>query len=388
MSGHHHHSPDLHEPQDVTRQTITKRVALTGMGVNLFLTIAQLLGGLWAHSQALIADAIHTLSDLIGDIVVLFASHHAAKDADEDHPYGHGRIETVATVILGLLLGVVSAFIFYSAVERLLGHTPLVMPSPIAMGFAALAIIGKEALYQYTVYVAKRIQSPMLKASAWHHRSDAISSILVLIAIGGAQLGYPWLDAVAAIMVALMIFYMAVQLILESTNELIDAGLAPDQLQNIRDYINSLSGVENLHFLRTRRMGGQVLADVHLQVDGRLSVSEGHYIGEAALYKLKRQFPMISDVVVHIDPEDDEAGSPSRNLPSRRRLLEQLHSLSETAAVWSFVQNFTLHYINGKVSMDLFITEHIDKTALTAFMQACKQLETLGEINCYQRIAP
>ena len=355
MSGHHHHSPDLHEPQDVTRQTITKRVALTGMGVNLFLTIAQLLGGLWAHSQALIADAIHTLSDLIGDIVVLFASHHAAKDADEDHPYGHGRIETVATVILGLLLGVVSAFIFYSAVERLLGHTPLVMPSPIAMGFAALAIIGKEALYQYTIYVAKRIQSPMLKASAWHHRSDAISSILVLIAIGGAQLGYPWLDAVAAIMVALMIFYMAVQLILESTNELIDAGLAPDQLQNIRDYINSLNGVENLHFLRTRRMGGQVLADVHLQVDGRLSVSEGHYIGEAALYKLKRQFPMISDVVVHIDPEDDEAGSPSRNLPSRRRLLEQLHSLSETAAVWSFVQNFTLHYINGKVYNTYFL---------------------------------
>jgi hypothetical protein len=134
-------------------------------------------------------------------------------------------------------------------------------------------------------------------------------------------------------------------------------------------------------------MGGQVLADVHLQVNGRLSVSEGHYIGEAALYKLKKQFPMISDVVVHIDPEDDEAGSPSRNLPSRRRLLEQIHSLSETAAVWPSVQEFNLHYINGKVSMDLFITAGIDKTALAAFIQACKQLTALAEINCYQQIA-
>jgi cation diffusion facilitator family transporter len=388
MSGHHPHTPDLHEPQDVTRQAITRRVALVGMAVNLFLTIAQIIGGIWAHSQALIADALHTLSDLIGDIVVLFASHHAAKDADEDHPYGHGRIETVATVVLGLLLAVVSAFIFYSAIERLLGHAPLVRPSPIAMGFAALAIIGKEALYQYTIYIAKRVQSPMLKASAWHHRSDAISSILVLIAIGGAQLGYPWLDAVAAILVAIMIFYMALQLILESTSELIDAGLAPDQVQEIRDYIHSLNGVESLHFLRTRRMGGQVLADVHLQVNGRISVSEGHYIGEAALYKLKNKFPMISDVVVHIDCEDDEAGSPSRNLPSRRRLLEQIHSLSETALVWPFVQDLTLHYINGKVSIDLFITGQIDKQALQAFLQASKQVQALSEVKCFQQYAP
>ncbi len=386
MSGHHPHTPDLHSPQDSTRQSITKRVALVGMAVNLLLTIAQLIGGIWAHSQALIADAIHTLSDLLGDIVVLFASHHAAKDADEDHPYGHGRIETVATVVLGLLLGVVAAFIFYSAIERLFGHTPLVMPSATAMGFAALAIIGKEALYQYTIYVAKRIQSPMLKASAWHHRSDAISSILVLIAIGGAQLGYPWLDAVAAIMVALMIFYMALQLILESTSELMDAGLAPEQVQEIRDYINSLNGVESLHFLRTRRMAGQVLADVHIQVDGRLSVSEGHYIGEAVLYKLKRQFPMISDVVVHIDPEDDEAGSPSRQLPSRSKLLAELQTLPAATALWPLIHSITLHYINGAMHIDIILHTLPDSQVLAEFRQACQCIHSVQCINFMHQI--
>ena len=251
-----------------SRQDITRRVALVGMSINIFLTIAQVIGGILTHSQALIADAMHTLSDLAGDIVVLFASHHAGKDADEKHPYGHGRIETLATVVLGLLLGAVAVIIFLRAWDRLAGHTPLVVPDPWAMGFAALAIIGKEGLYHYTVHVAKRINSPMLKASAWHHRSDAISSVLVLLAIGGAQLGFPWLDSVAAILVAIMIFYMAIQLILESTSELVDTGLETTEVQEIRDFINGVNGVENVHLLRTRRMGGHVLADVHIQVDG------------------------------------------------------------------------------------------------------------------------
>lgn len=369
------------------RQQVTRRVAFIGLAVNVFLTIAQILGGIFTHSQALIADAMHTLSDLVGDVVVLFASHHAAKEADDKHPYGHGRIETLATVVLGLLLGAVAVVIFLRAWDRLSGHTPLVIPDPWAMAFAALAIIGKEGLYQYAVHVAKRINSPMLKASAWHHRSDAISSVLVLIAIGGAQLGFPWLDAVAAIVVAFMIFYMAIQLILESTSELVDTGLGSEEVKEITDYINGLTGVENLHFLRTRRMGGHVLADVHLQVDGRLSVSEGHYIGESAMYKLRRQFPSITDIVVHIDPEDDEVGSPSRYLPSRTKLLAQLQQIPATAKVWPHIQHTTLHYIEGRISLEFIVDEVLDETALRAFEQAALVLPVIHKITFLRPIA-
>lgn len=384
MSGSHHSAaPEI--TGDNSRKAVTQRVAFVGMGVNIFLTIAQIIGGILTHSQALVADAMHTLSDLVGDIVVLVAAHHAGKDADANHPYGHGRIETLATVILGLLLGAVAAVIFLQAWGRLSGSTPLVTPEPWAMAIAALAIIGKEGLYHYTVHVAKRISSPLLKASAWHHRSDAISSVLVLLAIGGAQLGYPWLDSVAAILVAAMIFYMAFQLILESTSELVDTGLDPQEVQDIRDFICAISGVENVHLLRTRRMGGRVLADVHLQVDGRVSVSEGHHIGETVMYRLRRQFPNISDVIIHIDPEDDETAHPCKNLPLRADLLAQLHAMPATAALWSAIDDMTLHYNGGKLQLEVVLTETPAAETLNAFKQACASLPVIEEIHFFTK---
>jgi cation diffusion facilitator family transporter len=383
MSGHHH----LTEiPAGDSRQAVTRRVALVGMSVNIFLTIAQIIGGILTHSQALVADAMHTLSDLVGDIVVLFASHHAAKAADDNHPYGHGRIETLATVILGLLLGGVSVAIFMRSWERLAGDAPLIVPEPAAMAIAALAIIGKEGLYHYTVHVAKRISSPMLKASAWHHRSDAISSVLVLLAIGGAQLGFPWLDSVAAIMVAVMIFYMAFQLIAESTSELVDTGLDPQEVQDIRDFIANINGVENIHLLRTRRMGGRVLADVHLQVDGRISVSEGHHIGETVMYRLRRQFPSISDVVIHIDPEDDETVHPCKNLPSRSDLLASLQAMPTTAALWPAIDDLTLHYNGGKLQLELVLKGEPSAEAIHAFRQACIDIPSIERIGFFTKI--
>jgi cation diffusion facilitator family transporter len=384
VSGHHHYLQDA--PASDNRQGVTRRVALVGMSVNIFLTIAQIIGGILTHSQALVADAMHTLSDLVGDIVVLFASHHAAKDADDKHPYGHGRIETLATVILGLLLGGVAVAIFMRAWERLSGDAPLTAPEPAAMAIAALAIIGKEGLYHYTVHVAKRINSPLLKASAWHHRSDAISSVLVLLAIGGAQLGFPWLDSVAAILVAAMIFYMAIQLILESTSELVDTGLEPQEVQDIRDFICAINGVENVHLLRTRRMGGRVLADTHLQVDGRISVSEGHHIGETVMYRLRRKFPSISDVVIHIDPEDDETVHPSKNLPSRVELLATLQAIPNTASLLANVDDLTLHYNGGKLQIELVLKEKPSAEAITAFRQACTTIPSIEHISFLTKI--
>ena len=376
----HHHTPLAEAPPNDSRQQTTRKVALVGMAINVFLTIAQVIGGIATHSQALIADAMHTLSDLAGDIVVLFAAHHANKDADDNHPYGHGRIETLATVVLGLLLAAVSVVIFMQAWGRLHSPTPLTPPNPYAMAFAALAIVCKEALYHYTVHIAKRIHSPMLKASAWHHRSDAISSVLVLLAIAGTQFGYVWLDSAAAILVAIMIFYMAAQLILESTSELVDTGLDAEEVQEIRDFIQQIHGVENVHLLRTRRMGGQVLADVHLQVDGRISVSEGHHIAETVIHKLRRQFPTISDVVVHIDPEDDEAIQPSKHLPSRTTLLTTLRALPHADELWPFIDDITLHYIDGVIQIDITLHDLPADGVLTAFQQAAMRLNNVQKI--------
>lgn len=378
----------VNEPADPARHRATRRVALVGMATNVVLTVAQVLGGIFTHSQALIADAMHTLSDLVGDVVVLFASHHASKDADDNHPYGHGRIETLATVILGLLLGGVAVAIFMRAWERLGGDAPLVAPDPWAMFFAILAIAGKEALYHYTVHVARRIHSPMLKASAWHHRSDAISSVLVLLAIAGAQFGFPWLDAVAAVLVAAMIFYMAIRLILESTSELVDTGLDAQEVEDIRAFILAIHGVENIHLLRTRRMGGKVLADVHLQVDGRISVSEGHHIGETVMYRLRRQFSSISDVIIHIDPEDDETAHPCKNLPSRADLLTELHAMPATTAVWPWVRGATLHYISGKITLELVLEQHPGAQALADFERACNTVSCIERVIFLQQLAP
>jgi cation diffusion facilitator family transporter len=368
------------------RQAATQRITIMGGILNTLLSVAQIAGGFLTQSQALIADGFHSLSDLLSDGVVLVAANQAHKEADDEHPYGHGRIETLATVIMGLILAGVAVAIFMKSWERLFSGAPLVPPQPLAMVFAAAAILGKEALYHYTLRVAERFNSNMLRANAWHHRSDAISSVVVLLGILGAQFGYPWLDPVAAIAVAGMIMYMAGQFILESTRELVDTGLDPQEVQDIRDFIHTINGVENVHLLRTRRMGGRALADVHLQVDGRISVSEGHHIGETVMYRLRRQFPNISDVIIHIDPEDDETAHPCKNLPLRADLLAQLQAMPETAALWSSIDALTLHYNGGKLQLDVVLNATPATDALHAFKQACANLPVIEEIEFFTKI--
>lgn len=371
-----------------TRQHTTQRVAFVGMAVNIVLVIAQIIGGIFTHSQALIADAMHTLSDLVGDVIVLFAAHHAGKKADANHPYGHGRIETLATVVLGLLLGGVAVVILLNAWSRLTGDAPLVIPDASAMLFAALAIIGKEALYQYTIRVAQKIRSPMLKASAWHHRSDALSSVLVLAAIGGAQLGYAWLDAVAAIIIAVMIFYMALQLLLESTRELVDTGLSSEEANKIIDYIHTLPGVEDVHMLRTRKMGGNVFADAHIQVASHISVSEGHKIAEYVTHELESHFPEISDVTVHIDPEDDEEGEISTELPTRQELTQILRAHPLAQPLQAQLLKLGMHYLEGKIELDVYVHPDTHSALLNDFKQACKQLSYIGALRFYSEVTP
>ncbi len=368
------------------RYQATRNVTLVGLVVNIFLSLAQLLGGFFTHSQALIADGIHTLSDLASDVVVLVAAKIASKDADDDHPYGHGRFETVATVILGLTLAGVAVGIAMSAIGRLMNPERLTQPEPLALLFVALAIISKEGLYHYTARVAKRIDSKMLMANAWHHRSDAISSLLVAIGVGGSIfLKIPWLDSAAAILVAGMIFYMGVRLTLDSTMELVDTALDPEKTQEIKDFIASIEGVEHAHQLRTRKMGNKVLADVHLQVNSYLSVSEGHFIAENVMHKLRQQFPEMHDITVHIDPEDDETASPSSHLPSRSQVMAEIYPHIQKAGLDQNIRNIILHYIDGNIEIEIFINEPKDEKILESMKTACKTCDGVRSITIYQQ---
>ena len=329
-----------------------RKVTLIGSLVDFLLGITKILVGWVAHSQALIADGIHSLSDLATDFIVLYAAKHAHKEADENHPYGHGRIETLATVGLGVTLAIIAGGIAYDAVLRLNDPDKLLQPGLLALVVAAVSVVAKEWIYHYTIKVARSLRSDMLMANAWHSRSDAITSVVVVIGIAGAMFEYPYLDAVAAVAVAVMIAKIGVDLVRASSKELIDTALEPQEIDTIRRHISSVSGVRAMHMLRSRKSAGDAFIDVHIQVDPRLSVSDGHQVGETVRRQLMDKVDIVSDVTVHIDPENDESGFSCNELPSREEVL------SELKQQWSqfpeaMIENVTLHYLSGKIHVDL-----------------------------------
>jgi len=333
-----------------------RKVTLIGSAIDLVLGVAKILVGWLAHSQALIADGLHSLSDLATDVIVLYAAKHSHREADEDHPYGHGRIETLATVGLGIALIVVAFGIAYDAVRRMNEPDLLLNPGMVALAVAVVSVISKEAIYQYTRNAARRLRSNMLMANAWHSRSDAISSIVVVIGIAGAMMGHAYLDAVAAITVAVMIAKIGFDLVRDSTKELIDTALEPEVVEAIRREVFSVDGVRALHMLRSRRSGSDALVDLHLQVDPRISVSEGHQIGDTVRRRLLEKIDEVTDVTVHIDPEDDEERSPCDQLPLRSDVVEQLEKRWAEAGITQIDANkVTLHYLSGNLQVDVFL---------------------------------
>ena len=337
-----------------TRYRDTSRVAVVGALVNLVLSAVKIVAGILAQSQSLIADGIHSISDLLSDALVYFAAHHARHGPDREHPYGHGRYETAATLGLGLLLILVAAGIVWGGAERMLGFHELLHPTPMALYAALFSIFANEWLYHYTMRVARRVNSDMLRANAWHHRSDSISSVVVLVGVAGTMAGLPYLDAVAAVIVGIMIAKIGWDLGWSAMQELVDAGLEEERLEAICETILSVGGTRDVHMLRTRRIGGYASADVHVQVEPRLSVSEGHMIAVLVEQRLKQQIEEIDDVTVHIDPEDDEAAPTCTNLPPRTEALRRL------AVAWGDVagaerrEQVVLHYLGGRINADAY----------------------------------
>jgi len=350
-----HFHPPVRKPGERTRYQETRRITLIGALVNLLLAAAKILFGIIGSSQSLIADGVHSLSDLASDGLVIFAAKHGSQDADEDHPYGHARIETAFTVGLGILLILVAAGILVDAVDRLFQTQRLLHPGVLALVVAAISVLSKELLYRYTLHVAKKVRSNLLRANAWHHRSDAISSIVVIIGVAGSMAGLHYLDAIAAAGVALMIAKIGWDLSWHSLKELVDTGLDPERVEAIRNCILNVDGVRTLHMLRTRRMGQDALVDVHIMVPPKLSVSEGHHIGETVRSRVIREVDEVNDVMVHIDPEDDETSPPSLKLPLRGELMDRLAAAWANIPAAHHIEKVTLHYLDGKIAVDLLL---------------------------------
>lgn len=331
------------------RRRAAQRVTLVSALVNLLLAVVKVVVGMLAHSAALVADGVHSFSDLLSDALVWFTAQHAHEAPDAEHPYGHARFETAATLLLGILLVLVGLGIAWDAFVRVL-EGDFVTPGQWALWAALFSIAANEGLYWYTLLVARRVRSELLRANAWHHRTDAISSVVVLAGVGGALLGWLYLDALAAVIVALMVLRIGWDLGWDAIQELVDASLDEDTVEAANEVIRSIDGVRSVHMLRTRRHGPDAAADVHVQVAPRLSVSEGHMISQAVEDQLKETIEAITDVTVHIDPEDDEDAPRCSGLPLREQALAELEAL------WPALppsHRLILHYLSGRIDVEL-----------------------------------
>ncbi len=340
--------------QNNERTKASQKITLIGAVVDFLLAIFKVIAGVLGNSGALIADGIHSFSDLLSDGVVLYAAKHANEEADEDHPYGHKRFETVATLGLAIILAIVGIGIIYDAIERL-DNPNVLSHSMLLFGVTVLSILSKELLFWVTIKVAKTYKSNMLKANAWHHRSDALSSVVVLVGIFGSLNGYPYLDGVAAIIVGLMVMAIAWELGLNATKELVDTSIDIEEVEKLRKAIGMISGVNSVHSLRTRKIGHAISADVHVQVDPFLSVSEGHIITISVERVAKECLEDLHDVTVHIDPEDDETAAPCKHLPERAVALGILNKALFNNECDGEIERIQLHYLDGKIHVDFFL---------------------------------
>ena len=256
--------------------------------------------------------------------------------------------------MLGGILIAVGIGIVIDALDRLTSGD-IVTPESMTIWVALLSVLSKEALYRYTLIYANQLNSPILKANAWHHRSDAISSIVVLVGIVGSMSGVPYLDAAAAVIVSMMIAKIGWEIAKESIEQLVDKGLDPKKVESISHHIADIPGVSQMHMLRTRQMGADALLDVHIEVSPQLSVSEGHRISDEVSAQLTRSFPDIAQVLVHIDPENDEAHSSCSHLPLRNEILQDLEKNWEEIKCARFIEDVTLHYLDGKLSVQIIM---------------------------------
>ncbi len=295
--------------EEAAREAGIYRVTLVGSVVNLLLLVFKFVAGILGHSAAMMADAVHSLSDFVTDIIVIVFVRISSKPEDEGHDYGHGKYETLATAIIGLILLFVGFGILWNGATSIWDFWQggeLKEPGMLALWAALVSIVFKELLYQYTVYKGRRLNSQAVVANAWHHRSDALSSVGTAIGIGGAiLLGEHWLilDPLAAVVVSFFIMKVAIQLLIPCVEELLEKSLPAEVEEKIKQEILSFPGVTSPHHLRTRRIGSSYAIEVHIRMNGKITLEEAHRTATAIENRLKGEFGSRTYINIHVEPE-------------------------------------------------------------------------------------
>lgn len=287
-------------------KTAVKVSAVSIVG-NIVLSLFKLLAGVIAHSGAMISDAVHSASDVFSSIVVIIGVKLSARDSDEDHPYGHERLECVAAIVLAVVLLITGLFIGASAVENIVSgnYGELAVPGVLALAAAVISIVTKEAMFRYTKYYAKKLDSGAVMADAWHHRSDALSSVGALIGIAGARMGMPILDSVASLVICLFIAKAAYDIFKDAVAKMVDRSCDTETEQALRECVLKQQGVVGIDMLSTRIFGSKIYADIEISADGDMTLREGHEIAENVHSAIEQNFPKVKHIMVHVNPAEE-----------------------------------------------------------------------------------
>ena len=285
-------------------EKVAMRVSKVSILTNLLLTIFKLLAGIIAHSGAMVSDAIHSASDVFSTIVVIVGIRISSKASDKDHPYGHERLECVAAIVLATILAVTGLGIGYSAVSKIVGgdYSQLAVPGMLALIAAVVSILVKESMFHYTRIYAKKIDSGALMADAWHHRSDALSSIGALIGIGGARVGFPILDPIASVIICLFIEKAAYDIFMDAVDKMVDKACDDEVEEQLKDCALVQDGVKGVDLLHTRVFANKIYVDIEIRVDGDMRLRDAHGIAEHVHDAIEQEFTKVKHIMVHVNP--------------------------------------------------------------------------------------
>ncbi|PMS30774.1 cation diffusion facilitator family transporter [Trinickia symbiotica] len=378
------------QSESAVKQTVARRSTLASVAVNIVLMSLQIVIGFIAHSQALVADGVHSLADLVSDFIVLIANRASGEKPDADHNYGHARYETVASLFLGALLIAVGVGMLWRAGTRIanLGDIPPVHISALAV--AALVLVSKEGLFRYMLREAQRVRSAMLIANAWHARSDAASSLVVAIGTIGSLAGVRLLDPIAAAIVGFLVARMGWTFGWNSLQDLSDRALDETTASDIRKLLASTPGVLDVHELRTRKMGDFALVDAHILVDPMISVSEGHYIAESARTRVMTD-KRVLDALIHVDPENDAVTHPPARMPTRAAVAALADA--ELAKQGLRAVGYNVHYLSTGLDVDITLAadasagrEHDDDLAKRIDLSGLKKRLGARNVTLQRRV--
>ena len=360
------------------RDSVAKRVTVVGAIVNVFLAGLKGVVGYLTASVALIADAIHSISDLASDVVVYIAILFGSQEADDNHQYGHRRYETLASLMVGLLVIVAGLGLGYEMINRIQDNSSWTSPGHMALAAAAASIIIKEILYHYTHRAGAKHNHTLLQANAAHHRTDALSSLVVFTGLIASEFGFTVGDLAAALVVSFMLTRVGLKIVYEALLEISEAGVDSDTYALMVKTIRETGGVVDMHLLRTKTIGGEIYAESHAQVNPYLSVTQGHEIAHRIVERVENVVPALKELTVHIDPEDDELESPQ--LPNCSHLEKQIRDIWSTHHESGYLLAVTLHILHAGVEVVLRVASELDDSKFQNIREEISSLEATSKV--------